>query len=269
MSYRSRKSEILLTSLYVNVIIRIIIKEAMNRFNESYKPKYLQLVDMIRRDILSGKLKEGDKLLSENEMKQKFGVSSTTVRKCIDILKNDGLISRYQGVGTFVKAKHVERSLKKVLSFTKNMEQVGLVPSTDVLEKKIIGGHGKYLERLGLEIGSSILKLKRLRYGNGIPMMLETRYINLKYCPDIIKKDLSGSLYQIYEKDYGITLLGANQHLRIVFLTDEEAGLLHCGKSTPAYLVTGVTYSDNEWPMEYEESLYRGDEYEFFVEVGF
>ena len=45
--------------------------------------------------------------------------------------------------------------------------------------------------------------------------------------------------------------------------------MLHCDRSTPAYLVTGVTYSDKMWPMEYEESLYRGDEYEFRVEVGF
>ena len=259
----------MLTALCVNVIMPLLNQKPMDRLTEAYKPKYLQLVDIIRRDILSGKLKEGDKLLSENEMKQRYDVSSTTVRKCIDILKNDGLISRYQGVGTFVKAKHVERSLKKVLSFTKNMEQVGLTPSTDVLEKKIIVGQRKYLERLDLESGASILRLKRLRFGNGIPMMLETRYINIKYCPDIINKDLSGSLYQIYEEGYGITLLGAKQHLRIIFLTDDEAGLLHCGKSTPAYLVTGVTYSDNMWPMEYEESLYRGDEYEFFVEVGF
>jgi GntR family transcriptional regulator len=241
----------------------------MDKFTDIYKPKYLQLVDIIRGEILSGKLKEGDKLLSENEMKHQYGVSSTTVRKCIDILKNDGLISRYQGIGTFVKAKHVERSLKKVLSFTKNMEQVGLTPSTDVLEKLVIKGYGKYLERLELEKGTSILRLRRLRYGSGTPLMLETRYINIKYCPDIMKKDLSGSLYRIYEEDYGITLLGAKQHLQIVFLTDEDAELLHCGKSTPAYLVTGVTYSDNMWPMEYEESLYRGDEYEFFVEVGF
>jgi len=241
----------------------------MKTLTDNYKPKYLQLVDIIRGDILSGRLKEGDKLLSENEMKQKYDVSSTTVRKCIDILKNDGLIARYQGVGTFVKAKHVERSLKKVLSFTKNMEQVGLDPTTDVLEKKVIGGFGKYLEKLGLEEGASILRLKRLRYGSGIPMMLETRYINLRHCPNITNQDLSGSLYQIYEEGYGITLSGAKQHLRIVFLTEEEAGLLHCGKSNPAYLVTGVTYSDSMVPMEYEESLYRGDEYEFFIEVGF
>ena len=143
----------------------------MEELQDTYKPKYLQLVDAIRRDILSGKYKKGDRLLSENELKQKYDVSSTTVRKCIDILRNDGLINRIQGVGTFIKAKHVERSLKKVLSFTNNMEQAGLSPSADVLEKKIINGYGKYIERLELEEGASILRLKRLRYGSGIPIL--------------------------------------------------------------------------------------------------
>jgi GntR family transcriptional regulator len=236
---------------------------------DNFKPKYLQLVDIIHRDITSGKLHEGDKLMSENELREKYGVSSTTVRKCIDILRNEGLITRMQGVGTFIKSKHVERSLKKVLSFTKNMEEVDLVPSTDVLEKSIIEAAGKYMEKLALEPGESILKLKRLRFGSGTPMMLEVRYINMKYCPGIYEEELSGSLYEIYEQKYGIKLLGAKQHLRLMFLNREEAKLLHCGISTPAYLVTGVTYSSDMVPMEYEESLYRGDEYEFFVEVGF
>jgi GntR family transcriptional regulator len=241
----------------------------MNELSDVYKPKYLQLVDIFRREILSGKIKEGEKLMSENEIKNKYGVSSTTVRKCIDILRHEELIIRHQGIGTFVKTMYIERSLEKVLSFTKNMEQVGLTPSTDILEKEIIEANGKYRDKLGVIEGSKILRLKRLRYGNEIPMMLETRYINIAYCPDIITKDLSGSLYRLYAEEYGIKLVGAKQHLRIVFPNKEETKLLHCGKSSPAYLVTGSTYSDKNVPIEYEESLYRGDEYEFFVEVGF
>ena len=98
--------------------------------------------------------------------------------------------------------------------------------------------------------------------------MLDTRYINLRFCPEINHTDLSGSLYKIYEKHYGIKLHNAKQHLQIVFLKEREATLLGCNESAPAFLVTGVTYSDNEEAIEYEESLYRGDEYDFFVEVG-
>ena len=241
----------------------------MDMLNDSYKPKYLQLVDILRQDILSGRLQEGDRLLSENELKRKYDVSSTTVRKCIDILRSEGFINRVQGVGTFVQAKHVERSLEKVLSFTKNMQQAGLVPSTDVLDKQIIKASGKYVECLNLQPGNELLKLTRIRYGDGTPLMLDVRYINLRYCPGIEKEDLSKSLYQIYEEKYGIKLLGAKQHMRFMMLEKEEADILRCDVSTPAFLVTGVTYSSDMWAMEYEESLYRGDEYEFFVEVGF
>ncbi|MGQ9615373.1 MAG: GntR family transcriptional regulator [Spirochaetota bacterium] len=235
---------------------------------EKYKPKYIQLVERIKRDILNNDLKTGDRLLSENELKKLYNVSSTTVRKCIDILKHEGLINRVQGIGTFVNKLHIKRSLEKILSFTKNMEQVGLKPSSKVLEKKVIFAREHYCEKLKLNPGEKILRLKRLRFGSDIPMMLETRYISIKNCPTIVEKDLAGSLYDIYETFYGIILTKAQQNLKIVFLNERDAKLLGCEPGAPAFLVTGVTYSTNEEPIEYEESLYRGDEYEFFVEVG-
>ena len=240
----------------------------MIQVENTYKPKYIQLVEIIKKDIFSNKLQGGDKLLSENELKRKYNVSSTTVRKCIDILRHDGLIKRVQGVGTFISKPHVKRSLEKILSFTKNMEQVGLEPSTQMLEKKVISAGEKYSEKLNVRPEDSILRLIRLRFGNKVPMLLETRYINLKYCPDIYDKDLSDSLYAIYQHFYNVRLTNAQQNLKIVFLKEREAKLLGCDVSAPAFLVTGVTYSEHEEPIEYEESLYRGDEYEFFVEVG-
>jgi len=233
-----------------------------------YKPKYIQLVETLRKDILTSKLKSGDRLLSENELKRKYKVSSTTVRKCIDILRHEGLIHRIQGVGTFIEKPHIQRSLEKILSFTKNMEQAGLRPATKVLEKKIVRASEECRQLLKISDGTSVLRLKRLRSGDHVPMMLETRYINLRHCPGIDDKELNGSLYDIYRKDYGVTLAKAKQKLKIVYLKKKEAKLLGCQVGAPAFLVTGVTYSNHEEPVEYEESLYRGDEYEFFVEVG-
>ena len=235
---------------------------------KTYKPKYIQLVETLRKDINSEELQNGDKLLSENELKRKYSVSSTTVRKCIDILRHEGLITRVQGIGTFINKPHIKRSLEKILSFTKNMEQVGLRPSTRVLEKKVVDASDKYAEKLSVEAGEKILRLRRLRFGDNIPMLLETRYINRKFCHDIEQHDLGDSLYDIYRQAYGITLVKAKQNLKIAFLAEREAKLLHCKAGAPAFLVTGVTYSDHDEPIEYEESLYRGDEYEFFVEVG-
>jgi GntR family transcriptional regulator len=240
----------------------------MDKLLDTYKPKYIQLVDLLRHEILSGNMKGGDKLLSENELRHKYKVSSTTVRKAIDILRNYGLITRIQGIGTFVRERPVQRSLEKILSFTKNMEQVGLKPYTTVLEKRVVKATGIYAEKLEVEKGKKIFRLRRLRFGDDTPMLLETRYINLSLCPEIYKTNLTGSLYEIYEKRYGIKLFKAKQHLRIAFLKEKEARLLECKPGAPSFLVTGVTYSDKDEPVEYEESLYRGDEYDFFVEIG-
>jgi GntR family transcriptional regulator len=148
------------------------------------------------------------------------------------------------------------------------MEQAGLSPRIQVLDKKVMGVSTNVIEQLDLEHGTNVLRLKRLRFGDNTPMMLETRFINLRLCPDIDRHDLSTSLYEIYNRYYGINLSRASQHLKIVYLRENEARLFNLTTDSPAFLVTGVTYSDKNEPVEYEESIYRGDEYEFFVEVG-
>jgi ABC-type sugar transport system substrate-binding protein len=75
----------------------------MRYLSDLYKPKYLQLYEIIKEEINRGKFKKGQRLPSESELTREFNVSSITVRKCIDILKNEGLIERMQGVGTFKK----------------------------------------------------------------------------------------------------------------------------------------------------------------------
>lgn len=164
--------------------------------------------------------------------------------------------------------RYVSRSLKKVLSFSKNMQQIGMEPSTEVLENSVVPASVAVSEAMNLSRHDLVARLRRLRFGDSIPMMLETRYINLRLCRDITRYDLTQSLYDIYNENFGIIVSRASQHLSIVFLKEREARLFSLSTGSPAFLVAGVTYSDKDEPVEYERSTYRGDEYEFFVEVG-
>jgi len=240
----------------------------MDSLSDLYKPKYIQLLEILQTQIHTGELKAGDRLMSENELKEMYNVSSTTVRKCIDILRSEDLIERIQGIGTFIKEPQVSRSLEKILSFTKNMQQMGMIPSTKVLAKGIVQNYGEYHKQLDLGREDLVYGIKRLRLGNGEPLMLERRYINLRLCHDIDKYDMSGSLYKIYEEVYHMELKGSRQKLKLQRLGEENAKILGCSSSDPAFIVTGTTYIDNGVCLEYEESLYRGDKYEFFVNVG-
>jgi len=97
-------------------------------------PLYYQLKEELRKDILRGVFKEGDLIPSEREFAEKYHLSSTTIRRALNDLVHEDLLERKAGKGTFVRKQMVRRDLKKVLGFTANMLEMGLTPSTKVLE---------------------------------------------------------------------------------------------------------------------------------------
>jgi len=105
----------------------------INRLTDLYKPKYLQLYEIIKDEINLGKYKQGERLPSENELMKEFNVSSITVRKCIDILKSEGLIERSQGIGTFVKSKQQVSYDARGLTFG-----VSLINSTNEIMQRAL-----------------------------------------------------------------------------------------------------------------------------------
>ena len=138
-------------------------------------PLYFQLKEELRKDILRGVFKEGDLIPSEREFAEKYHLSSTTIRRALNDLVHEDLLERKAGKGTFVKKQMVRRDLKKVLGFTANMLEMGLTPSTKVLEMEVVSANSFAREKMGLRRGAKVALIKRLRLANEIPMMLETR----------------------------------------------------------------------------------------------
>ena len=84
--------------------------------NINDKAKYIILIDSIKNDIISGKIKPGDKLPSENKLAEKFGMSRHTVRKALSILENDGYVSAEHGRGTFCTLKYKTKNDSKIIA---------------------------------------------------------------------------------------------------------------------------------------------------------
>jgi GntR family transcriptional regulator len=158
----------------------------------------------------------------------------------------------------------VDRSIDRIFGFTKNMVEAGRKPST-----KLIGFHLRK-EDYTRTINGRIYTLKgpyceieRLRFADGIPMMKETRCISLKLCPEVQKQNLEKSLYQIYERVYGLHLEEMNQMLSAVLLEGEWLDVFELEKPTPAFRVEGVAFCGKEMILEMEDAIYRGDIYRF------
>ena len=100
----------------------------------SMVPLYQQLSEKIKQQITDGKLKAGDKLMTEAEFSQHFEVSRITVRKAIELLADDGFVVRKQGIGTFVAEKKLHRVVdNQIISFTEMSKMDGHVPSAELI----------------------------------------------------------------------------------------------------------------------------------------
>jgi GntR family transcriptional regulator len=230
-------------------------------------PLWHQLSEEIRRMITSGYYRVGDYLPTERQWSERYALSSTTIRRALGELVHDELLERKAGKGTFVRTPKVQRDLRKVLGFTDNMQEMGLQPSTRVLSKQIVPANEFALEKLAIKPRSKVLKLERLRLGNDIPMMLETRYIRIDLCPDITKQDLAASLWKVFEDVYGLKPRRHLQTMSIVRASERASKLLGIATGSAMFLVQGVTYLGEGSAIECEESTYRSDKYEFSFEA--
>jgi GntR family transcriptional regulator, N-acetylglucosamine utilization regulator len=234
---------------------------------KSKVPLYFQLKEQIKQNILKGEYKEGDLIPSEREFSNNYELSSTTIRRALNDLVQENFLDRKAGKGTFVRRRKVKRDLRKVLGFTKNMTEMGLTPTTKVLSQKVVMPNAFARERLRLEKTAKVVRLERLRLADDLPMMLETRYIRTDLCPGIEREELSSSLWRTLEAKYGRKPNRHSQGMTIATVSGHAASLLTLNDNSLVFMIKGVTYVQDNEPIECEESLYRSDKYELTFEA--
>ena len=231
-------------------------------------PKYVSILNSIVTRIRNNELRPGSKVPSENEIIKEYNVSNTTARKVLQEIENAGLVVKIRGRGTFVKDFMIERSAAKILSFTRNMIEQGLNPSTLVIDSKVIDKDWSVnVSGEIYAIPGPIFRLRRLRLANDKPMMHETRYISLRCCPEIWKYDLEDSLYKIYSESYYRPIIKIEQDLSAIILDEYSKEKFGIKNKMVGLKVEGVTFCDGELILEAEESIYRGDKYKFSVQA--
>jgi GntR family transcriptional regulator len=229
-------------------------------------PKYFQIAQAITARIQSGELEAGGQIPSENEIIDSFNVSNTTARKALHELEKNGWVKRVKGKGTFVRPKNVERSATRILSFTKNMLEAGRQPSTKLVSMHLFEpSYSMTMNGKVYTLKGPVCKIQRLRLGDGVPILFETRYISTRFCPDLHKQDLEQSLYEIYEKDYGLHLCEIKQVLSAEMMDGALLDFFSLTQSVPAFRIEGMTFCGKGLILEMEESVYRGDIYRFAV----
>lgn len=232
---------------------------------DAITPLYVQLMDELEASIRNGVYKPGDKIMTEAEMAREYGVSLITVRKAVGSLMEKGLVVRKQGKGTFVTKPKYSRNMKKLQSFTEMCEQMGVKPGARVLENRLIAADKKVADRLGIEPGSNVVYISRLRLADGEPVQVEKSYFPLKYA-FLLEEDLNnGSMFECLKEKAGAKVASSEKMIGLCRATAEEAALMDVKKGDYLLFVKSTAYDENGEPMYAGIQLINGDRFSLYV----
>ncbi|WP_116810782.1 GntR family transcriptional regulator [Steroidobacter cummioxidans] len=226
-------------------------------------PLYQQLQRKLREAIEARVLGPEDALPPERDLAEELAVSRITVRKAIDGLVDEGLLIRKQGSGTFV-TNRVEKNFAKLTSFSEDMRARGRKPRSVWLDRA--AGTVTPGESLTLRSspGTPVYRFSRIRYADDAPMALEYATVLADCLPSV--ESVETSLYEALERT-GNRPVRALQRLRAVLLTAEQAQLLKAQEKDAGLLVERVGFLKDGRAVEFSQSFYRGDIYDFVAEL--
>lgn len=229
---------------------------------------YFQLYDILYRDIKNGFYKPEELLPTESDLIEKYSVSRATVRKAMDLLVNDGLITRQRGYGTVVQKPKIEQTLNRVNHFSSEMAKKGYKSSTTLLDNKIVYANKTIAKALDIKENTKMIQVKRLRNANENPMCIENAYLIFDKCPKVLEQDFSkNSLREFLVKEYNINWKKAVQKIYAINADSKLAKPLKIKVGDPLIYVERVSYDQNDQPGEYLQVYYRGDSYYFTAEL--
>jgi GntR family transcriptional regulator len=226
-------------------------------------PLYQQLQRVLRDAIEKRVLDADDALPAERDLAADFAVSRITVRKAIDGLVGEGLLVRQHGSGTFVRPR-VEKNFSKLTSFSEDMRARGRRPHSVWLHRAAGTVTPEEALALRLSPGTPVFRFHRIRFADDAPMAIEyaTVVASCLGSVDVVKS----SLYEALEET-GHRPVRALQRLRAMLLNTEQADRLGAKERDAGLLVERLGFLADRRAVEFSQSYYRGDTYDFVAEL--
>lgn len=232
-------------------------------------PLYEQLRGALLEAITEGKIPEGTKLPTEEELCDQLGISRPVARQAYSELIADGYVERMRGKGTFVRlSDNRGRFIDAQLSFAKEMAILGKSHYTKMLRQEWVTGDLTLASKLNIGLDERCFHIRRMRYADEKPFVLVDNYIPESIFPGIDRYDLAkNSLYDIFESEYHVKVTRAKRTIRARLAEKEFAELFGVECGDPVLYVTNVAVDQNDRPVDYSREYLDGlvQKFEFGV----
>lgn len=213
-------------------------------------PKYKEIERDLLSQIQNGQLKAGDRVMTENELCERYQVSRMTARKALESLAVQGIVCRTAGRGTFVNSIHVRKPDAKITSFSADIRSVGMTPGSILAEYRI--RPASELPRIARELNVAdsepVHCICRIRTANDMKVALNYTYIPCSILPKLELRMLEGSIYEYIEQQYEMYPYAGPKTISAVLPTQEQKRLLEIDETAllqiahPGYLMDGRAF---------------------------
>ena len=216
-------------------------------------PAYIQIHDQIKSEIDQKIWEIGERLPSERDLAEKFQVSRMTLRQAITLLVEEGVLERRVGSGTFITSTRVQEKMRGTTSFTEIMKSQGKEPSSQVISYRKTIPSLQEVDKLGIDKTETIIRMERVRYADGIPVVYEVASIPEKFIKNFNREEVTSHFFQTLER-HGYKIGKSHQDY------------LQISKGQAILGLTQVSYFEDGTAFEYVKSQYVGERFEFYLE---
>lgn len=226
-------------------------------------PLYYQIASRLEQAILDQTLPAGARLENEVALAARLGLSRPTIRRAIQDLVDKGLLVRRRGIGTQVVHGKVTRNVE-LTSLFEDLERAGQKPETRVLSVAVVAADDAAVDALGVDPGSRVLHVQRLRSADGVPLAILDNVLPEQFADldrDALEKH---GLYQLL-RARGVTMRVAKQRIGARAATSREAELLDLSRGAPVLTMARTAFDNSGVAVEFGQHCYRPDRYSFEV----
>jgi GntR family transcriptional regulator len=235
--------------------------------HQSPIPFYYQIEEKLRQKIEAGVFRPGATLPTERELCEQFAVSRGPVRQALRNLEVAGLVNPVQGKGVIVKAEPFRPNPLINASFFKEIERLGLKPSSEIIHQAVVPPSPEICRILQMEQDEKLLVIKRLIKGDAVPLAVTVTHLPEQLFPGIDTGDLTEmALYDLIIKKYKIAINKVQESFEPVLPDEAAARLLNLNTQKPSLMVHRIIYSTLK-PVDYTTLLVNADRCRYTLEL--
>jgi GntR family transcriptional regulator len=241
-------------------------------------PKYHQIYLVLREQLREGVFNKS--MPSEQAFQQQFGVARVTVRRALEQLAAEGLISRQPGRGTLPTASAASTAQSptrdgqpykaqkaQLTGLLENLVSMGLATSVKVLDLSTITAPPDVAQALQIADGEAVQKAVRVRSTKAGPFSHITTYIPEAIGAHFGRKELAKKPILLLLEEAGVQVGRAEQTISAKLADTQLAQHLDVAVGTALLAVRRLIFDVQERPVQWLHGIYRPDRYEYVMQL--